>query len=475
MSNPPDLRPSPASWPPWLYMAAMLDALRLIAWLVYDPRQPWGDSTLYWELAQETAEGDLWWLTSGHAFRTPGYPWLLSLFMRIGGPWALQMVLIFQHGCVWLTHVLCVGLGWRLTQNSVLTGLLWICCVANTTRPLYAHWILTETVGGLCLIALVVTLCCTQRRLLHGLVVGGLLGASILIRPAYVAWIPMVVTGLLSCQRTAPPVAYKKRWLQLALVTLAAIVCLTPWCVRNQQLTGRFTLGYFSGRQLWKAAFDPWPGGELPLPNEVAHADLLRLSTWRHNWSVARALAERGWKDHELDRWMGAVAWRAICVHPTQFLFRWGVRCLTFWYVKEWPAPGEPEEAPSADWFRTSPCLPPPWHQERICWSPRLSSWWRTWLTWAPEFHFGPMWCFQAVSWCAVAYLCSRPDSRWLGVMSLVLFVSTTVLTAWAEVPVYRYRMHLEPVQYLVLALAGQSFSFRGRIYLWRWKWRRGS
>uniref|UniRef100_A0A7C4LPY4 Glycosyltransferase RgtA/B/C/D-like domain-containing protein n=1 Tax=Schlesneria paludicola TaxID=360056 RepID=A0A7C4LPY4_9PLAN len=435
----------------------LLDVLKHTALLVSGQTQPWGDSPTYWQLGEEAAGGN-WWLTdSALASRTPGYPWFLAVCLALFGKQALLAVVIAQHLAVMFTTWATVWWSWRLTQRegAAVAAAMW--CAFSTARPLYANWILTETWATCALTFCAVALdrALHSQRLRWTIIAGGTLGAGILIRPALLAAVPAV---LIACgwelaraeKRTAA------QYVSAGAGLIVMIALLAPWCLRNWLMFDRFALTVFTGRQLWKAAFDPWPGGELPLPDDGPGAALrARIADpavdWRHNWSVAAALSRSGLKDHELDILMEQVAWQAIRRHPGQALIRLCARCATFWYVREWEPPAIDGQG-GRGVFRG----------QREFSIPVFASGMEGALRWTPERCFPAMWLWSAAAWWGVAQTVVSPTQRRTGVLLAAIVGCTTLATAALEVPVYRYRSVLEPLM-IVAVVNGSAAVARRR------------
>lgn len=427
-----------------------LELLKLTGLLLAGQNQPWGDSPTYWNLGGEAARGDWWLKTSALASRTPGYPWFLALCRLTFRDHALLATVGLQHGTVLMTTLATVWLTWQVSGEQRLPLLAAGWCVLSTARPQYANWVLTESLAtcALAFFAVAIWYALERRSLWVWLAAGIVLGLGILIRPALLAAVPVL---LIACvwefrrgERTVP---HALRGFAGMLVLL---VVLTPWCLRNWFLFDRFALTIFTGRQLWKAAFDPWPGGGLSLPQDGPAAVLRsRIQAsgvdFRHNWSVAAALSHSGLADHELDLLMEQVAWQAIARNPGQALERLIIRCMTFWYVREWEPPAARSHGPQD-----------PFHDQRQLalphWQPRLESIMR----YTPERCFPAMWLWSGMTWLGTLCLLYHPDQRRWGVLLAVLFGSTTLLTAALEVPVYRYRAILEPLM-IVATLCGTA------------------
>jgi hypothetical protein len=410
--------------------------------------QPWGDSGPYWQFAQDAASGDLWLLASQQAFRTPGYPWFLAVIIRACGPYALLAAVLLQHGLVLLTSWMTATLAKRVTGSKRMALLAWGLCAISTARPLYANWLLTETLATALLTA-------TMLSLVRGLdepkpwrlIVAGLwLGMGVLVRPSLLAAAPALVLGGWFLGRDR-----RQRCLFAFVGPVVMGLCVLPWCGRNAQQFDRFAMTVFTGRELWTAHFSPWPGGELDIPVDGAGDELrTRIGDaaidWRHNWSVAGALRHSGLDDAETDALMERVAWQAIRAAPGQAIYRTIARCATFWYVKDW----------EIDLIHDVPS------RGRLDFDPEQRRWMRsplqgtvvTALRYTPERWFPAMWLWSAATGFGVMWLVTRQDRCRVGILLAAVLVTTTVLTAALEVPLYRYRCVLEPLM-IVATVSG--------------------
>jgi hypothetical protein len=167
----------------------------------------------------------------------------------------------------------------------------------------------------------------------------------------------------------------------------------------------------------------------------------------RGNWSVAGALARRGWNDADLDDLMKRVSLQAIREHPREAALHFLARCLTFWYVKDW-------ELDEAKYPRQDP-----W-RDQVSWShAELRQALRRALTFTPERFFWPTWIWSAVTWVGVLKLQRQRANRGFAMMLGLAMLGLTVLTAALEIPCYRYRCILEPAMVIaaVAGLAGPS------------------
>jgi len=437
----------------WVLAAiALVELTKHIALLSLGQAQPWGDSFGYWNLGGDAAAGD-WWLSgSGNAQRTPGYPWIVAVCRWMFDTAGLLSVVLLQHGCVLVTSLMTTWITWRLTERVSAAAVAWAWCALSTARPLYANWLLTETLATCALMLVVVALlrAASHRPLRWMVIASGVLGCGILIRPALVAVVPALAAGAWWIGNEAD--TRRQRWARVGASLAVLAVLLTPWCVRNGMQFHCFTLTISTGRQLWKSAFDPWPGGELPIPQDGAGAGVReRLPEGtvdlRHNWSVSSALARSGLADREVDALMEQAAWQAIRRNPGRFLIRLAARCATFWYVREWEVDSKfVDQADFAEQteFRIRP------------WQPTL----RQLLRYTPERWFPAMWAWSVVTWLGIAGLIVRPAQRRIGWVLALILMGMTFITAGLEVPLYRYRLVVEPLM-IVASVAGIARLFR--------------
>lgn len=429
---------------------ALVELLKHAALLSLGQMQPWGDSSGYWSLAGDAAAGDWWLVGSGLAYRTPGYPWFLAVCRCVFDECGLLAAVSLQHASVLVTSAATTWLTWHITRRSAATIAASLWCLGCTARPLYANWLLTESLATCVLTLVVVVLVLVgERRSWRWLAVaGGVLGVGVLLRPSLLAATPvLLIAGWWVAKDRGQRGIRRVVTMLMGVIVLGLMV--TPWCVRNHILFDRFAVTIFTGRELWKTAFDPWPGGELPIPTDGAGAQIRERIVddsidLRHNWTVSGALSQSGLKDHEVDRLMEQAAWQAIGRDPARTSFRTLARCATFWYVWEWETNLD-EDAEPATFVSQHRIGITPWRATLLQFLKRTPE------RWPPA-----MWLWSVATWLGVAALLIRPESRQMGVLLAMILGGATVLTAALEVPLYRYRLVLEPLM-IVAAVAGLS------------------
>ena len=417
--------------------------------------QPWSDSVGYWRLGSDVAHGDIGMLQTAWGYRTPGYPWFLGgLIAALGESRALIAAITIQHLAVLASDLL---VGWwtlRLTGSKGAALTAGLAMVLSTARPLYANWLLSESLATLFLTLAAFLLWSTCQRGLGRLVAASVVAAvGILIRPSLVVLAPLVVAiAIIDAWRI--PLSFGRRTLRVLLPAAILLSLLAPWCGRNSHLFGRWTLLTFTGRELWTANFSPWPGADLAIPDDGPGEELRRRVAdapsidLRHNASVGGALIGSGLNDAEADRLMERTAWLAIRRDPGRSGLHVLARLVTFWYCKEY-APPPPLNAPV---FRS---LIPPEHPavERV--AAKL-------LAVSPERTFLATWAWSGLTVIAVLIAIWSPLLRRAGLILGFLLAGTTLLTAVLEIPLYRYRLPLEPLTVVALAAVVWDRFFRG-------------
>ena len=451
------MKPAVQQWRWWWLAAALLllDIVKHGLLIAAGQTQPWGDSTVYWRMGAAVANGDWWLATDPVAYRTPGYPWFLGLLRNLFGTGALFAVVVAQHLCVVLTSVLTAAMTWKLTGSRHWGLVAWAGCVLSTARPLYANWLLTESLAtvlltaGLLFLLMTVHNDCRKWLAWAGLV----LGLGVLVRPSLVAAVPaLLLAGFWVSKRSQ--LSPRQRLGLLAAGPLVFALVLAPWCARNQRLFDRFTLCIFTGRELWTAHFSPWPGGELDLPQDGPARELwLRVNpeliNTRHQWSVSNALVESGLNDAEADGVMERVAQQAIGRQFGRAAYRTLARCATFWYCWEWPTDLREDPLPEqksglyADQFRWRCSVIQPAVIDLLPYTPER--WKVTSVLWS------------CLTWLGLAVLLVRSPTRSAAILLGSVLVMATLLTAALEIPLYRYRCVLEPLMLAVVVSAVAS------------------
>jgi hypothetical protein len=406
--------------------------------------QPWGDALAYWNLGRDIAAGDVGMLKSEIGYRTLGYPWIVGVSQFVGQEYALLILAFFQHAAALATNVLIGYWVWRITGSQWVGVLGYGLAILNTSRAIHASWVLTETFSTFLILAVCFFIWSQWgTKIIRPIVEASILvGLAILIRPSSLILLPLLVVFAWYSQSSKP------KAIGVALLVLAVMVA--PCYVRNYHLFGRLQLVTFQGRELWTATFSPWPGAGLDIPNDGFGAQLqARLKDEkdleiRRNWSVSSSLAKRRMRDADIDQLMASVAWQAIQRDPFRVVVRFAARTLTFWYCWNWP----PEETPDshrAVMRQQIGVQGSPWCRDilsRLRWTPE----WIPWVTWL----------FSLATWVGVMCLVASKSTRVTGLILFYILAVSTGLTAFLEIPNYRYRMPIEPL--MIVAITAGSW-----------------
>lgn len=466
MAHPTDLAATPLANPRvlpldrrWviLLLAAIVLELSKALWLLSaNQAQPFPDSLPYWQLSADCAGGDWWLWRSGLSFRPPGYPWMLGTIRLLTGSSSLIAVTLLQIAVNILTSVTVGRCATRLTGQTRWGWLVYFMAASGLNRAAYATAILTETIG-----CWLMTICVTQLLLLVAqpapcpgqttnssqqsiaaiwISAVAALTAGLLVRPATLGLLPaFFLAAMYGRQPTA-------RAITVCLLLMA--LGLLPWSVRNQRLTGRFTLANATGRQLWTTVFSPWPGAGLSVPTDgpggqlqdrIQAAGLPFDPAW--NWRVSSALTKSGLADHEADDLMLQTARQALQRQPITWGRAWLMRCITFWTCWEWP------------WEAVSPEGSPSPFDEQQHWQPLANkSIYEAVLAATPSRHRWSSYALQGLVWLGLSRLLLVQHTRRGGMVLIAAVLGINLLTAAAEIPVYRYRLVLEPLLMLGVA-----------------------
>lgn len=224
-------------------------ALRLAAGYAWQERLgperrfAFGDSDAYWTLARQIVRGEPYQYGSPDArvFRMPGYPLLLAgLFAFVGDdpPVLAGRALSAILGTLAVAGV--YGLGRQLFDSR--TGLIAAMLAAVYPGALGASvFVLSEAPFCPLLLAQLMAAIASWQAAASGRAAwlaalsGALAGAATLVRPSWLLFVPFTATmGIVFCRE-------RGRHFRLAAIALAALVLtMTPWWVRNWQVTGHF-------------------------------------------------------------------------------------------------------------------------------------------------------------------------------------------------------------------------------------------
>ena len=323
----------------WIVVAALLTLsaakLGLMARLATPELEPELDAKQYFELGGVVAGGD-WWLRSVPiAYRTPVYPWLVGFARSISDSPIVVMVWI-QCLLQWLTPILAGILAMQLcgplnrgesgsTVRHWIVPLVMLLMLPAISSATYVTVLLTESVFTVLLLLHLISVLAffqdaipNRTRYVAAMTVAATLIATLLTRPiVLLIWVPHAVLWLSQVWKDRPR-RLSDRWGELATMAILAVVLISPWWMRNQELFGEGFVTKFVGRNLWIVTFAPGSGSGLAIAETdqaqaivekfgvtVAQANAEPVSDastgWRHTWSVHAALAQSGQPDPAID------------------------------------------------------------------------------------------------------------------------------------------------------------------------------
>lgn len=202
-----------------------------------------GDSEAYWELAGKLAAGEPYEYGPNHyqVFRTPGYPAILApLFWIFGGSPPVMAARIL--GAVLGTAAIGGVWWWARSLFGQIPGLFSAAIGAVYPGAIVTSiFVLTEAafcpvmVLNLILWGEATHSPSRRKTSLYATAAGITFGLAVLIRPSWLLFLPFATLFGLAF------LPERKRQVQVAAVSLAAgLVVLSPWWIRNAQVTGRF-------------------------------------------------------------------------------------------------------------------------------------------------------------------------------------------------------------------------------------------
>ncbi len=279
-----------------------------------------GDADGYWRLAGKIAQGQDFAIYEPprYVMRMPGFPALLAL-PRLIFPESLLtariwLAVVGTSAC-WFTYLL----------GKELVGIpagLWAAAVTAISPVLavFSVLILSETPFAAALTASLVMLAKLDRRLASPLLPGerrlaifaGLsIAVATMMRPTWLLIAPIVFLGLL---RSAD---FSRRLRAGLLVLAAAYGALLPWGLRNQAVSGHFTLTTFwVGPSLYDG-LNPQATGDSDM-QFFDDENLLTLMS-----------------EYEMDQEYRRRAWQFVAEHPARTLELMAIKLWRYW--SPWP------------------------------------------------------------------------------------------------------------------------------------------
>ena len=228
----------------WTALLATITLVVCLTWIaLISPRSPRFDENDYLGLASSLTAGQGSVNAAGEpsAFWSIGYPLVLSMAYRLLGestwvPTLLQIAIHFST--CWL--IAFCGSRWfdrRIARLAALGLAVYPTHVAYTTLRL-TEPIFTLLVTSACFMVM-------QHRTSRSALGGFLLGFAMLVRStAALLPVPLAVWAVRNSPRdlTAPRRSVGAKLVQIGIVGLVAGLTISPWLLRNHELTGRWTV-----------------------------------------------------------------------------------------------------------------------------------------------------------------------------------------------------------------------------------------
>jgi hypothetical protein len=425
------------------------------AWLFFAGGQAplkW-DSLGYWQMAKRLVAGERF-PESLSVHRTPGYPAFLALHQAAFGEGAHAAAVATQLLCVVLAALATAFLCGRLARSraAFLVGLaLPLGWMEASYLSLY---LLSDVLLAALVAAFVAALVHWMDRPtpVRSFGAGVLLGVGMLVKPVMqLAWVPVLVGMAYRLFQTEGERRGRAVAVHLGAFGLALAVSVGPWLLHNRSVHGEAFLTKFVGRSLWMSTFGPG-GARLELP-DTEDARLIRTSASdpTRSWGVSRALVARGASAVEADDAMRDVAVEAIRREPARFVSSIGDRWLQFWTTHKRHGYWKNND------FLTRDARPVrhPYEVEAIA-DLHESTLDRLRLEGSVHLLAPILALLGALAMCRVPEL--RPAA--LVLIALIAYLSLVIATA--IVPLYRYRVPIDPLV-IAPAVAGAFALLRAR------------
>lgn len=284
-----------------LRIAAVLMIHYYLQHMAVPPRQfvIEGDADGYWQLAHRIVEGKPYeiYTPPRQVLRMPGFPLILAVSIRLFGDSLLAARLVLATigalGCVGVYQ-----LGLRLVGQRVgfIAGGL------AAISPVFVGFSaieLTETAFAVSLVAGLLPLAPWARAeglsvdpngrsaaIRAGIVAGLLAGMGCYLRPSWLLFPPCLVVWLWVLKRTS------SRLLLAGFTVVFMVASLLPWAIRNQQVTGHFTLTTF---WMGPSLYDGWNMQNTNGDSDMAFFDQENLMSKMSEYEMDREYRKRAW------------------------------------------------------------------------------------------------------------------------------------------------------------------------------------
>ncbi|WP_436716810.1 glycosyltransferase family 39 protein [Roseiconus lacunae] len=448
---------------------------KVVAFVLRGPSPLIWDANYYWILGESVAQGD--WLLTGHevAFRTPGYPWLVGSLQRLTSSplWSLVCV---QAGLWLATVMLAASLARQFVDDMRAAAVVLAIAAVMVSSLTYVNAVLTETLFTFAVLVHLwfVARFVRQPNVMLGAFVGATLAAAMLIRPvAMLLWVADV--GFLLVSRWAPlaPEKHQHCWrrtlISVAVAGVVTLGCVTPWLARNHAMFGKWMMTEFVGRNIWIVTFQDGSGAGLPMPTSDSAARLKSVigqagweklrqeDRWRETWTVSKTLTRSGLDDAQTDQLMKAVAFDAIAQDPTSYAKKTIRRWLNFWRTRATELPEslsvlEHSGGGFDGQTNRQEIVKQYFAGERI-WGRQVAII-DTALRHRASNSLMATTLVMVLSGLATMLVVLHQPTRAAGVWFALILAYFSAVTAVLEIPGYRYRMIVEPMMLIVIAMA---------------------
>jgi 4-amino-4-deoxy-L-arabinose transferase-like glycosyltransferase len=312
--------------------------LRLGAGIWWQERLPaeqrffFPDSESYWSLGRALARGEpyVYGAEEAHIFRTPGYPVLLAPIFLIAGddpsPYFARVLSAVLGTC---TVAVIMGFTQSLFNAPAarIAGLLAACEPGTISQGVFA---LSE--APFCPLMLLhlwawwLAIQATEdsRSYTHAAWGGAMAALATLMRPSWLLFLPFA--GGLLCLAAQPR---KRHTAILACMTLTFALTMSPWWIRNYQLTGRFIP---TTLQVGASLYD----GLNPQADGSSEMSFVpRFIAAQQAEDAQASTAPRNTFEERLDARLGAAALEWMKANPGRALQLAGIKFIRLW--TPWP------------------------------------------------------------------------------------------------------------------------------------------
>lgn len=291
-----------------------------------------GDSETYWKLGESIYHGQpyAYGPREYRVMRTPGYPFLLAMLMRVTGgaatPWDARLLSV----ALGVVAVLATyGLGRlvfdaRVALLAAAIAAIAPCAVASSVFVLAEAPFIPVMLAQLACWWMWLSANSAKRAMLFACATGALAGIGVLVRPSWLLFAPLSLILMLWAYRHSSEV----RRLRVApviacLVVFAATV--SVWWVRNFQISGHFIS---TTLQAGPSLYDGWR------PDADGATDMRFVEEFEaladKEISIPRTGIQR---EIILDQRMSSAAWKWACENPLRVVQLAFIKLLRTWNV----------------------------------------------------------------------------------------------------------------------------------------------